>query len=296
MVSIIIPCFNVEQYIEKCLESVYSQKIKNLQVICVDNNSIDNSLNVLKDLKRNKFQNLIILQEKKKGASAARNLGLKYAKSDWIQFLDADDTIMPHKLSHQLSILNSANTIPSFISASSLSINEQRIKKINKIDHKQSIWLSLFEGRLGNTCSNLWNKNAVFEAGGWNEELLSSQETELMFRIMKNNSKIIFDNKPLTRIYLTNNVDRISNQNKSSNAIRFFELRLQILDWLFKNEPDLIRKNSEGFAKSLMNAYYSEKIYKKFRVRSLLKPYKFWLLKQILVKDWITFQIKHLFI
>ena len=77
-----------------------------LELICVDNNSSDATLDILRT-RLTEVPNAMVLSEKKKGASAARNRGLKEASGNWIQFLDADDFLMPHKISTQVELLES---------------------------------------------------------------------------------------------------------------------------------------------------------------------------------------------
>lgn len=294
MVSVIIPCFNSEKSIENCLKSVYNQTHKQIQVICIDNNSKDNTLELIKELKRLKYQDLIILQEIKQGASVARNTGLKVSVGEWIQFLDADDELLPDKISHQINLLNSSSFLPPFVVGASFSINEQTIMT-KQVGNSTTQWLSLFNGSLGNTCSNLWQKQSLINIGGWDENLMSSQESNLMFRLLINESKLIFDNEPLTKIFNTSNRERISTRDRQNNAVRFWELRLQILKWLINNKPEEISQNSSGYAKSLLNSYYTEEIFKIPRIKASLKPYRKWILNELKLKDWLFFYLKHFF-
>ena len=83
LVSVIIPCYNVEHYIEECLNSVFDQTYKNIEVICIDNNSTDGTWNLLQTLK-GVHENLFIEKELKPGANAARNKGLGLSKGETI--------------------------------------------------------------------------------------------------------------------------------------------------------------------------------------------------------------------
>ena len=93
-ISIIIPVYNVEKFLSECLDSILYQTFQNFEIICVDDGSYDNSLNILHKYK-SKDNRFIILKQKHSGAGAARNLGIKYAKSKYLQFLDADDCFEP---------------------------------------------------------------------------------------------------------------------------------------------------------------------------------------------------------
>jgi glycosyltransferase involved in cell wall biosynthesis len=89
-VSLIIPVYNVEKYLRKCLDSVINQTLKEIEIICIDDGSTDNSLNILKEYK-NKDNRFIILTQKNQKQGAARNRGLNIAQAPYIMFLDSDD-------------------------------------------------------------------------------------------------------------------------------------------------------------------------------------------------------------
>lgn len=83
--SIIVPVYNVEKYIKKCLDSVFAQTEKDFEVIVVNDGTKDNSMDIVKDYK------VTIINQENQGLSAARNNGLKKARGDYIIFLDSDD-------------------------------------------------------------------------------------------------------------------------------------------------------------------------------------------------------------
>ena len=91
-VSIIIPVFNLEKFIEKCIKSVLNQTYKNIEVIAVDDGSTDNSLSILYKL-QNYDKRLIVIHKENGGVSSARIVGMKNASGNWIGFVDGDDTI-----------------------------------------------------------------------------------------------------------------------------------------------------------------------------------------------------------
>lgn len=117
MISIIIPCYNISQYIGRTISSVLSQTDSDWEIIAVDDGSIDSTLSVLKEFAESDYRIRIYHQENK-GVSAARNLGLKHAIGEWIYFLDGDDII-----------------------------ENQFVHKINSIEHNVDIALFGFEIR-----------------------------------------------------------------------------------------------------------------------------------------------------
>lgn len=96
-ISIIIPVYNTEKYLRKCIDSILAQTFKDIEIICVDDGSTDKSLEILQEY-QSRDNRIVILQQNRAGAGAARNLGLNFAKGEYVQFLDADDYFEPNLL------------------------------------------------------------------------------------------------------------------------------------------------------------------------------------------------------
>lgn len=98
IVSIIIPLYNVEKYVEVSLNSAFNQTVNNIEYILVDDCSTDSTMEIVNRLIRESSRSnsvKIVCHEKNKGLSAARNTGMKYANNDYIFFMDSDDEITP---------------------------------------------------------------------------------------------------------------------------------------------------------------------------------------------------------
>jgi len=91
-ISVILPVYNVENYLKECLDSVINQSYKNLEIICVNDGSTDNSLEILKKYET-KDSRVKLIDQENQGVSAARNQGIKHATGDYIAFVDPDDIL-----------------------------------------------------------------------------------------------------------------------------------------------------------------------------------------------------------
>lgn len=100
--SIIIPVYNVEKYLQKCLESILNQDFKDLEVICVNDGSTDSSLEVLQEIKKNDAR-VVIIDKKNEGSGIARNLGLSASQGEYIYFIDSDDWLEDNVLGKIIS-------------------------------------------------------------------------------------------------------------------------------------------------------------------------------------------------
>ena len=182
--SVVIPCYNVEKYIYECLDSVKLQGECVDEIFCVDNNSSDNTINVIENwIENNPDQNITLLKETKPGACAARNKPIDLIQSEWIQFLDADDLLLENKISLQIQGSNGSDIVyDSFVKRGT---DNSEIMIIPNID----VALGIMESNLGNTCSNLWRTVAIKDIGGWNEKQTSSQEYDLLSRLFNKGAK-----------------------------------------------------------------------------------------------------------
>ena len=93
-VSIVVPIYNTEKYLKKCLDSIINQTYENLEIILVDDGSTDNSGKIIDDYAK-KDSRIKAIHQKNAGQSTARNNGIKKATGKYISFIDGDDEIKP---------------------------------------------------------------------------------------------------------------------------------------------------------------------------------------------------------
>lgn len=96
LISVIIPVYNIEKYLERCIKSVLSQTLKSFEIIIIDDGSTDNTSKIINIYKE--YKNIEVISTANKGVSAARNLGIGKSQGDYIYFLDADDYIEKNTL------------------------------------------------------------------------------------------------------------------------------------------------------------------------------------------------------
>ena len=211
------------------------------------------------------------LKETRRGASYARNKGLQMTKGKWIQFLDSDDILLPDKLKNQIRLIGKNKNYRNigFIAASSYWEDVKGNRIICNPD--ENAWRGLMKSKLGNTCANLFNKEKLDEIGGWDSKLKSSQEYNLMFRLLKSGAICVIDKKPLTVIR-----ERVSGQisktNPKDNRMRYYKLRKEIFKYLSQSDNhddklkseilqiyfDLIRINYRDDSKFYLDEYNRE--------------------------------------
>lgn len=226
LISVIIPTFNVEEYIKDCQLSVLSQTHQPLEIICIATGSSDRTIQQIEAfVEEFRVDFLRLFHESKRGAPFARNLGLKHARGNWVQFLDADDLLSPTKLESQVSLIQEAENVDFIVATSKYLDNEGTLSYRYPLSNDS--WLALVSVELGNTCSNLFWRTAVEAIHGWDVALKSSQEYDLMFKLLRDGARPIFDFEPLTTIR-QRRFGSISNGDIIGNTIRRIDHLKQI--------------------------------------------------------------------
>lgn len=261
-VSVIIPCYNSEHHISRAIDSVLNQTCKKWELILVNNNSTDNTQLILEQYKKKYPDKIQILQELKKGAPAARNTGLTKADAKWIQFLDSDDELPANKIERQLLIGEKYNTdivVGRYIRIVNIS------KYIFKLKFKPipQVWEGLIKTRLGITSANLWRKQAILEVNGWDENLTSTQEYDLLFRMLSNGAQLEVDHSSIpTNVYcVTDSITRSDDSAKNIDQFNaFVDLRYRVKEYLIENK--LYTDKLESLINSeIYNCYLYKKKY-----------------------------------
>jgi glycosyltransferase involved in cell wall biosynthesis len=200
LVSIIIPAYNSEKYLAETISSALSQTWPNKEVILVDDGSTDGSLAVAK-----KFESVKVFHQNNKGASAARNKGLKESKGEFIQFLDGDDLLSPDKIATQVDILQqnpgkiAACSTIHFENGSLPGQGTPTPGEDNFLfnDDDPAHFLVNFLGGFKDVQAvigvHTWltPKSIIDKAGPWNEELTVDDDGEFFSRVILNSKGII---------------------------------------------------------------------------------------------------------
>lgn len=199
LVSIIIPNFNSIKFIEETIYSVLNQSYKSTEIIVVDDGSSDGSFEYIEKLN---VPNLILVKNPNKGACAARNHGLRLAKGDYIQFLDADDVLDPTKIEAQVALLDiSVDKIAVCSTKHFYESKDQGLITdrpfLFSTNNPIEFLLNLYGGDGANhnmVAQHAWltPKTIIDKAGFWNEDLIKDQDGEFFCRVVMASKGISF--------------------------------------------------------------------------------------------------------
>ncbi len=185
LVSVIIPAYNAEPYIEETVNRVLQQTHKNLELIIVNDGSTDNTLTKLKDLEKTDTR-ISVLTKENSGVCDSRNLGLEKAKGNYLTFLDADDVWEPTFLEECLNRFNSENT-PQAVYTKVQMIDEHSSKVEDYIEAKTissaSDVLEWKQGYVASMGCTVYTKHVVEQAGIFDKRLSTAADQDFHLRI-----------------------------------------------------------------------------------------------------------------
>lgn len=180
ILSIIIPVYNTEKYLNKCLNSILNQNLDKVEVICVNDGSTDNSLNILNECSKIN-PSIKIISKKNGGLSSARNVGIDYAQGEYITFIDSDDFIEPNTYRKVLPYFKISEVdLVYFSTRLVIESGVSRIQDEKYFEHKYSGLVKLTHDVITKMDVCVWNKiyklslikkyNIRFPEGLWYED------------------------------------------------------------------------------------------------------------------------------
>lgn len=181
-VSILIPCYNADRWIAQAIESALKQSYPYKEVIVIDDGSTDNSLEVIKT-----FGDRIRWETgPNQGGNATRNRLLELSTGEWLQYLDADDYLLPQKIEQQVKFLTQVPQADILYSPTIYEYwqNGSSQREVYAIPEPHDPWILLARWFLPQTGSPLWRKQALVDVGGWKPDQPCCQEHELYLRLL----------------------------------------------------------------------------------------------------------------
>jgi glycosyltransferase involved in cell wall biosynthesis len=235
LVSVIIPCYNAEPYVAEAIASALNQTYPNVEVIVVDDGSGDGSVEVIRS-----FGDRVRLEQiDHRGACAARNRGLNLSQGEFIQFLDADDVLLPHKLELQVPVLRSGQA--DLVFCNGYLFGDDRpprpIKKLLALPSPLGVnsFLYCLSNGFG-TEGPLHRRQCLEQVGGFREGLQGGQESELHIRLGMSGIKLYKLDDFLFQHRNHNNPHRITRTRKPPGFM--LDLVLGLLDFVEREFPE----------------------------------------------------------
>ena len=209
-VSVVVPVYNVEKYLKRCLDSIINQTYKNIEIILVNDGSKDNSRDICEEYEKN-FDNIILINQENGGLSAARNTGLKYVKGEAVTFVDSDDWLELDAIAYYVDSMKKYNVDMVVTNNIRTKDYQKNILQPNNIKEEvltQEDYAKKFFKIDGNSIEYYaWSKlykreimeDVEFPVGLFAEDVLGT------FRYMKNSQSIFYSNKITYNYFINDN-------------------------------------------------------------------------------------------
>lgn len=227
LVSVVVPCYNARGYVGEAAESVFAQTHTDLELICVDDGSTDGTADFLDEVRNASVIPMKVIRlERNSGACAARNAGLDVARGSYVQFLDSDDLLHTDKIAHQLELIEREASPVDLVTADAICDSAGGSTYVRRVD-RRGPFFGLVGSQLGITAANLWRADAVRRVGGFNVRMRTSNEYELMFRMLKAGARVILD--PVPKTLVRRRAGSLHRTDSRDFFIRFLQLRRDML-------------------------------------------------------------------
>ena len=197
LITILIPLYNVGQYLAECLDSILRQTYKNIQVVMVDDGSTDNTLAIARQYCQD-HSNFDVIHQENKGVAAARNELLKHVKGDFALFIDGDDWIEPEMVAYMLDLVVNYNCQMAMcdmvINYTSPSLEEPSIKKLDKTYAiRDFLRHEYFRGSL---CNKLISSNLLTDVC-FPSNISYGEDALFCWNILQKINGVVVSNRPL---------------------------------------------------------------------------------------------------
>ncbi|WP_042199052.1 glycosyltransferase family 2 protein [Paenibacillus camerounensis] len=255
MISIIVPVYNAENYIDRCIKSIQNQTYSDFELILVDDGSNDNSFEICRKYSKTD-QRIKLIRTENFGVSSARNEGLRIAKGEYVGFVDSDDWIeadMYEILIRNIIEFNADISCCNYYMNSDSSENtiENQEKYIELFNNVENCMNSFLERKIfGNSvCNKLFSTKVINH--DFNESLAIGEDAIFLFESCLNSKKIISCNEAKYHYYV-----RIGSATKTSFSEKVFEI-LTFSDEIVKKVSNYCPENINKAHAYAFFSYYS---------------------------------------
>lgn len=259
MISVIVPVYNVEKYLNRCVDSILKQTYQDIEIILVDDGSTDSSGTICDEYKKLDSR-IKAVHINNSGAAKARNVGLDMVNGDYISFIDSDDWILPNFLENLFNLCNENNCDIAKCETIDVKNENFQIENVEKnvvVYSQREIINEIYRNqKLYNVAvMNKLYKKHIFSKLRFKEGIINEDE-EILCKIILNSNKIAVTNEILYCYFLSNNsVTRSKFRKKNLDILIAFESRLNLLE---KTQYiDVLKQAQADYMRNICNLYYN---------------------------------------
>ncbi len=243
LISVIVPVYNVEQYLHRCVGSILNQTYKNIEIILVDDGSPDTCPQICDDLCA-KHESIKVVHKKNGGLSSARNAGIEVSRGEYISFVDSDDFIdvlFIERLYELIKKYNADLAMLEYKAVSEKTASRKVSKKKERVYCDRQIEEAFLDLKIDSVCVGLYAaraiKNIRFIEGK------TSEDIPFNFEVFRNIGTFVY--APEKRYFYFCNTESISNGPLDKNMLNYLSFREEIYSF-YKDQCPGLRELSES--------------------------------------------------
>ena len=232
-ISIIVPVYNAQKYLKKCIDSIINQTYKNIEILLINDGSKDKSLKICKEYEK-KDSRIIVIDKQNKGVSNTRNVGIKKSTGDYIVFIDSDDCFELDAIETMYNIIKDKdldmvrfNYQINGIPQTSYTNVEDFEKNILNGNIPAYVWIFIFK--------NKFIKNILFK-----EDISMMEDTTFIVELLEKKPKLLLSDKVTYNYYLSENSLSRGKENYEKNIKDILKVNKYINEILKHNDLKII--------------------------------------------------------
>lgn len=270
-ISIIVPIYNVEEYLERCIDSILNQTFKDFEVILINDGSTDNSA-IICDTYAKKDNRVKVIHKKNEGAAIARNVGLDACKGQYIGFVDSDDYISPIMYETLLNRIIKENAeiaicrYENFKSYDDIKFRNSKnfFKSFNNIEALENYFLDYgHKDRIMHTL--IWDK--LYKRELFDEirfpNVSFAEDGYVVYKLLYKSKKTIFVNDTL--YYYFERVGSLSRTTFSEKYLEIYKDRKEIFDFMYERNKSLAKMSVKSYIDKHILTYSQLNTYKNIK-------------------------------
>lgn len=243
LISVVVPVYNVEQYLNRCVNSILNQTYKNIEIILVDDGSPDNSPAICDDLCK-KYENIKVIHKKNGGLSSARNAGIVASRGEYISFIDSDDFVDRGFIERLYSLIMEYDADLSMLAYQEVTPKTEirSVPREEEIVYKnEEVEESFLQLKIDSVCVGLYSKYAIGDTRF--KEGKTSEDIPFNFDIFQKIKTFVY--APEKRYFYFYNKESISNGPLDKNMLNYLRFRGDIYEF-YKNRDSKLENLSES--------------------------------------------------
>ena len=243
MISVIVPVYNTGIFLSKCIQSILDQTYSNIEIICINDGSTDNSLEILNEF-ASKDKRIIVISQENSGVSSARNRGLEIATGDYISFVDSDDSLAPNMYSVLIELMQKydadiAHCGYKRVREDGTSFDVKGTKTLvvqNSID--AATYLLSGKAFTGSLCNKLI-KRELFESINFDSNISFNEDVLVCYELFMKSKHIVFFDDSLYFYYEHQN----SSCSRANGLIKAIDCN-KVAKFIYDSSPNEIKYTS----------------------------------------------------